>query len=500
MPKEVITLHLGQAGCQVGQKVWELFCCEHGITKDGRMADGGELEDNTYESFFNATSEGQHVPRAVFADTDPRSREAILHTDGMYKGLFHPDNVMGWKQDCKNNFFEGINMASTMHIADDIMDRVRLQVDGCSNLQGFFVFHAWGGGTGTGIGTKVLEQLRDQFGKKMVFQPAIFPSHHLSSCIVEPYNFIFAMHSMKDLVDLTMPIDNQKAYEMCWQNLGIRNPDFSHLNNLIAQFVSACTSSLRYPTELNATLDEIAGSLVPFPEFRYPVLSLAPLRSAKTAKHENFSVAEIVTDLFEERNILCDCGKILNSNRYMAAVVLLRGTQTFEPDKERDPGASGSLGKNKGPIPIREAMQALSALVQPKGAHRSPIQFHPAMRAAAAFKVGIVAKPPTIPPGFEGCVAKSERFGAMLGNNTAVRQLFVRQYTKFLHLFFHKAYVWQFIEANGEEDLFYEARETVRGIINGYEDVLKQCVEQENSESDRQQVKLMGETERLGQR
>ncbi|EKE39251.1 tubulin alpha-1 chain, partial [Entamoeba nuttalli P19] len=33
--REVITINIGQAGCQLGNKCWELFCLEHGIQPDG---------------------------------------------------------------------------------------------------------------------------------------------------------------------------------------------------------------------------------------------------------------------------------------------------------------------------------------------------------------------------------------------------------------------------------------------------------------------------------
>jgi hypothetical protein len=33
--REVISLHIGQAGIQVGNACWELFCLEHGIQPDG---------------------------------------------------------------------------------------------------------------------------------------------------------------------------------------------------------------------------------------------------------------------------------------------------------------------------------------------------------------------------------------------------------------------------------------------------------------------------------
>lgn len=35
--REIISIHIGQAGIQVGNACWELYCLEHGIQPDGRM-------------------------------------------------------------------------------------------------------------------------------------------------------------------------------------------------------------------------------------------------------------------------------------------------------------------------------------------------------------------------------------------------------------------------------------------------------------------------------
>lgn len=35
--REVISIHVGQAGTQVGNACWELFCLEHGISPDGQF-------------------------------------------------------------------------------------------------------------------------------------------------------------------------------------------------------------------------------------------------------------------------------------------------------------------------------------------------------------------------------------------------------------------------------------------------------------------------------
>jgi hypothetical protein len=36
--REVISIHIGQAGVQTGNSCWELYCMDHGIYPDGQLA------------------------------------------------------------------------------------------------------------------------------------------------------------------------------------------------------------------------------------------------------------------------------------------------------------------------------------------------------------------------------------------------------------------------------------------------------------------------------
>jgi hypothetical protein len=35
--RECISIHVGQAGVQIGNACWELYCLEHGIQPDGQV-------------------------------------------------------------------------------------------------------------------------------------------------------------------------------------------------------------------------------------------------------------------------------------------------------------------------------------------------------------------------------------------------------------------------------------------------------------------------------
>lgn len=71
--REVITINVGQAGLQVGNACWELFCLEHGIQPDGQMP-SAETETPTnnhndcFQTFFGQTGSGKFVPRCVNID------------------------------------------------------------------------------------------------------------------------------------------------------------------------------------------------------------------------------------------------------------------------------------------------------------------------------------------------------------------------------------------------------------------------------------------------
>ncbi|CAM45584.2 alpha tubulin [Leishmania braziliensis MHOM/BR/75/M2904] len=71
--REAICIHIGQAGCQVGNACWELFCLEHGIQPDGSMPSDKciGVEDDAFNTFFSETGAGKHVPRSLFLDLEP---------------------------------------------------------------------------------------------------------------------------------------------------------------------------------------------------------------------------------------------------------------------------------------------------------------------------------------------------------------------------------------------------------------------------------------------
>jgi tubulin alpha len=177
--RECISVHIGQAGVQIGNACWELYCLEHGIQPDGQMPSDKTIGggDDSFNTFFSETGAGKHVPRAVFVDLEPTVVDEVR--TGTYRQLFHPEQLITGKEDAANNYARG-HYTIGKEIVDVVLDRIRKLADQCTGLQGFLVFHSFGGGTGSGFTSLLMERLSVDYGKKSKLEFSIYPAPQVS--------------------------------------------------------------------------------------------------------------------------------------------------------------------------------------------------------------------------------------------------------------------------------------------------------------------------------
>ena len=93
-------------------------------------------------------------------------------------------------------------------MVDTVMDKIRRLADNCNGLQGFFVFHSFGGGTGSGFGALVLERLSTDYGKKSKLEFSVYPAPTMANSVVEPYNSVLTTHTTLEHSDCSFMVRN----------------------------------------------------------------------------------------------------------------------------------------------------------------------------------------------------------------------------------------------------------------------------------------------------
>ncbi|KAF9173930.1 hypothetical protein BGX20_001625 [Mortierella sp. AD010] len=440
------SIHVGQAGIQIGNACWELYCLEHGISPDGTV-NHGEQTDSTSSTFFSETGAGKHVPRAIFVDLEETVIDEVRR--GTYRSLFHPEQLISGKEDAANNYARG-HYTIGKELVDGVLDRVRKLSDACTGLQGFLVFHSFGGGTGSGFGALLLERLSVDYGKKSKLEFAVYPAPEMATSVVEPYNSILTTHTTLEHTDCAFMVDNEAIYDICRKNLDVVRPSYTHLNRMIAQVVSSITASLRFVGSLNVDLTEFQTNLVPYPRIHFPLVTYAPILSAKKAYHEQLSVQEITSACFETSNQMVKCDPM--QGKYMACCLLYRGDV------------------------IPKDVTAAIANVKT----RRTIQF--VDWCPTGFKVGINDQAPSVVPGGE--VAKVRRAVCMLSNTTAIAEAWSRLDHKFDLMYAKRAFVHWYVGEGMEEGEFSEAREDLAALEKDYEEVATDSMQEEEYEEE----------------
>ncbi|XP_042407308.1 tubulin gamma-2 chain-like [Zingiber officinale] len=147
MPRQIITIQVGQYGNQIGMEFRKQLCLVHGIGKNGLLEDfatqGGDKED----VFFYQADDQHYIPRDLLMDLEPRVINGIQNS--VYRNFYNHENVFvsdhgggAW-----NNWASGYHQGE--QVVDDIMDMVDREADGSDSLEGFVLCHSISGGTGS---------------------------------------------------------------------------------------------------------------------------------------------------------------------------------------------------------------------------------------------------------------------------------------------------------------------------------------------------------------
>jgi len=430
--REIISIHIGQAGVQTGNACWELYCLEHGIKPDGSRNESAD--DNSFQTFFYETGGGKYVPRAVLIDLEPSVINEVRN--GEYSELYHPDQLIHGKEDAANNYARG-HYTVGKELIDKSLARIRKIADQCDGLQGFIISHSVGGGTGSGFASLLMDRLSSDYPKKPKLDFVIYPSPNASPAVVEPYNSVLSTHSLLEHTDCAFMLDNEAIYDICKRNLDIPQPTYKNINRIVAQIISSITCSLRFEGALNVDINEFQTNLVPYPRIHFLLCSYAPLISAQKAIKERSSIAEITSAAFEPENMMCKCDP--RKGKYMACCLMYRGD-----------------------IVSKDVTDAVTNMKS-----KSSIQF--VDWSPCGFKCGVNSQKPAVIPG--GDLAQTNRSVCMLSNTTAIAEIFTRINRKFDMMFAKRAFVHWYVSEGMEEAEFTDAREDLAALEGDYADV-----------------------------
>ncbi|KAG8936043.1 gamma-tubulin [Tulasnella sp. 419] len=435
MPREIVTVQLGQCGNQVGQVFWQRLCAEHGISDQGILEEWATEGGDRKDVFFYQADDEHYIPRAILVDLEPRVINNILTSP--YAGLYNPENIFVSKDGggAGNNWAMGYS-AGERHY-EEIMEMIDREAEGSDSLEGFMLMHSIAGGTGSGLGSYLLERLNDKFPKKLIQTYSVFPNN-VSDVVVQPYNSLLAMKRLANHADSVVVLDNAALARIVADRLhGLdATASFTQTNQLVSTVMAASTQTLRYPGYMNNDLVGIIASLIPTPRCHFLMTSYTPFTSDLIDNAKNTrktTVLDVMRRLLQPKNRMVSTS-LTKSSCYISILNIIQG--------DVDP-----TDVHQSLLRIRERQMA------------SFIPWGP-----ASIQVAITRKSPYLTSGHRVS-------GLMLANHTSMASLCKRALDQYDRLRKRNAFLEQYKRErpfeNGLEE-FDDSRAVVEELMNEY--------------------------------
>ncbi|XP_070495244.1 tubulin gamma-1 chain [Chironomus tepperi] len=436
MPSEMITLQLGQCGNQIGFEFWKRLCLEHGISPSGVLEDFATDGPDRKDVFFYQADDDHYIPRAVLLDLEPR----VIHTimQSQYAKLYNPENIYLSKDGggAGNNWASGFSQGEKLQ--EEVFDIIDREADGSDSLEGFVLCHSIAGGTGSGMGSYIMERLSDHFPKKLVQTYSVFPNQdEISDVVVQPYNSLLTLRRLTSCADCVVVLDNTALNRIATDRLHLENPSFTQINTLVSTIMSVSTTTLRYPSYMNNNLIGLTAPLIPTPQLHFLMTGYTPLTTdTDTVNVRKTTVLDVMRRLLQPKNMMVSTGPDKSNHHcYISILNIIQG----EVD----------------PTQVHKSLQRIR--------ERKLAQFIP--WGPASIQVALSRSSPY--------VQSSHRVsGLMLANHTSICSLFERALNQYDKLRKRGAFLDQF----RKEDMFKEnlselddSRDVVDSLVQEYE-------------------------------
>lgn len=190
-------------------------------------------------------------PLQVLVDTEPRvvgevrgRRKAPLHAGTWWQ---YPDGS-GVLEDCWSRSQPGAsgsgnNWAMGYHqqgaaMREAVLELVRAEAERSDRMAAFQIVHSLAGGTGSGLGSRVSDELREAYPQCFQLHAVVWP-YSSGEVVLQNYNAVLSLARLADCSDAIINLRNEEAHDICTTMLDIPRPGMPDLNRVLAGSLAA---------------------------------------------------------------------------------------------------------------------------------------------------------------------------------------------------------------------------------------------------------------------
>uniref|UniRef100_A0A6P6YA14 Tubulin gamma chain-like n=1 Tax=Dermatophagoides pteronyssinus TaxID=6956 RepID=A0A6P6YA14_DERPT len=309
MTHEILTIALGQCGNQIISDYWAKYLSFLNINADGTLDTENNKEDYKscrYEVGLMEVGENRYRPRSLMFDLESRVISSILN--GPNAEFYDPKSIwMGTEgAGAGNNWAVGYEQAQKN--LETLSNMIDTELEMCNSAQAITICHSISGGTGSGMGSVLLELLRMKYPKILLQTYSVAPNTECgtSDVVVQPYNTVLTLDRLVHCADAVHLIQNECLDNISSDSKTKKMKPVNAQNEIIVNSMIGLLNSVLFPSYMDFTLVEILSPLIPIQKTHFLLdsfISMDPFNlKANKSERRAFIESFYRSKLFDNMN------------------------------------------------------------------------------------------------------------------------------------------------------------------------------------------------------
>ncbi|XP_063780678.1 tubulin delta chain-like isoform X2 [Pseudophryne corroboree] len=260
----LIWLQVGQCGNQIGQEWWQILT-------------NTAAESDQYP-FFSRDG----LINAICVDSEPKVIRRLRQQ--VKKGYFRDANVVVGQKGRGNNWaygYRGAGGSPEKSLLDRTMESVRKEVERRDCYSGTVILHSLCGGTGSGMGSRLCEEIRDTYPAGYILSVTAAP-HETGDSPLQHYNSLLCLAWLQRFCDGVLLFQNDEVMKRAASAGEKKTFTMSGLQPSVSltsmnTHIASCVAGLLYPVYSLKTRSSVSVGLEPWELIR----ALCPMSTMK---------------------------------------------------------------------------------------------------------------------------------------------------------------------------------------------------------------------------
>ncbi|XP_011866177.1 PREDICTED: tubulin delta chain-like [Vollenhovia emeryi] len=279
----MLTLQFGQCGNQLGRELFSKVAADLGSSNTGvPYGMNYEYAEDTIERWFDGIAGcGRHYAKAILVDTEEKVVSGVCKDAGA-SWVYQTGNVV-----CQagggsaNNWAYGYAMSGRC-LSHAVLNVARQEIEKLDRSQGFLLLLSSAGGTGSGVGSRVVELLREEYETKAIIAAIVLPFTFGEVC-TQNYNTVLTLAKFSDRADLSVLFENERMHSICTNLLGNSNATLRDVNSIISENLLAV---FQPSDNARCSANFLISKTAAHPNFRFVTVRSTPHTPASSLQYE----------------------------------------------------------------------------------------------------------------------------------------------------------------------------------------------------------------------